>query len=348
MRWFYELIYNCFKMIVRDDTVSTGYTLRFPFQFGTGTKYPNLDKPPKKSIGKLSFSLNRQNYFYVLDVKGFNSEALAKDYLSRLWAGVAWVSLNNCIPFSAETIFGTITYAKDPKITSENLGASIKGVRAGFASGDQEPIVYPSDKKIETMSLNASASPSSLLSFDDMYPFLVQGIDAPKSPEIILNAKLKTAIELYNTHYYENSTSTKFLTLIMALEVLATGKHKSIVTLKLLNKWNVELKEEKSKLQNYEEDYESLEALERELFFRKGNSLRSQIRSLVSETLEAENNPKAQDLAKQAVKLYDKRSTLVHEGKLPPDVLYNAENDTKQIVEMVLKAKFRIVSNMII
>ncbi len=69
-------------------------------------------------------------------------------------------------------------------------------------------------------------------------------------------------------------------------------------------------------------------------------SLRSQIRNLVHRTLDTVGNPDAQTLAQQAVKLYDKRSKLVHEGTLPEQELRQSESDTKRIVEMVLKAKF--------
>lgn len=329
------------------------YTLRFPFQFGIGIDFPNLTKSLERNLGELSFSLFRQNYFYVLEIKGFKSENSAKDYLMRLWAGMAWVSLNKCIPFSAKTELGEITYAPDPQIAAENLsrsfGMSIKGAVDGLAGGDQDPIVFPSVKKIRTISFSASGSSSSPLSFDDIYPILIQGIEAPVSFDIMLDSKLKLAIELYSAHYYEHTTNTKFLTLIMALECFFPNKpeSKSGVALELLNDWKTEIEDKKSKLQPDDEEYISLEDLKRELHFMKEKSKRGLIRSLVFETLQAVNNPQAQEFAKEAVGLYDKRSKLVHKGKLPPKDLDNAEKEAKQLVEMILKAKFRINANMI-
>ena len=325
------------------------YTLRFPFRFGLGIDFPKLANPPIKRLKNLSFSLFRQSNFYVLEIQGFESERSAKDYLNRLWAGMAWVSLNKCIPFSAETIFGEITYTTDPEKAAENLsksfGLSIEGGVDGLASGDQAPIVFPSSKKIPLISCQASGSVSSQLSFDDIYPILIEGIEAPTSSDITLDSKLKLAIELYSAYYYEHTTSTKFIILIIALEVLFSNKPKSAVALKLLDKWKTEIENERIKKKSNDEEDTSLEELKRELFYRRTKSKRSQMRSLVKETLNEVKNPRAEEFSKEAVDLYDKRGKLVHTGKLPPEDLDNAEKKAKKIVEMILEAKFRINAN---
>lgn len=59
--------------------------------------------------------------------------------------------------------------------------------------------------------------------------------------------------------------------------------------------------------------------LERELLFRREASLRSQIRKLVVDALVIAGNPDPQEVGRRAVKVYDKRSTLVHQGVLNTD-----------------------------
>jgi hypothetical protein len=328
----------------------TRYTLRFPFNFGNGLQFPNLEQSSEVNADNLTLRMFREDDYFVIEVKEFGSEELAKGFLSRLWAGMTWVSLNFSMPFSAQTYFGNVTYSEDPIRTAQNLskdfGSSVGDRVDGIASGNQDPIVYLSGKKIATFGMHGSGHVTSPLRFEDILPFLLQGINSPKGPDLILSEKIKIALELYNAYYHEYTVNARFLTLIMALEVLTTAKLKSKTALEFLEKWQKELEGKKALLQADAEEFESLEALEREIFFRKENSLRSQIRSLVYETLQAERNPEAQELAKQAVDLYDKRSTLVHEGKLSPDVLDDAERKSKQIVEKVLKAKIRSILNL--
>lgn len=329
----------------RNNELTPDFTLRFPFQLGKGIDFPNITKT-SKNIGRLSFSLFHQSYFYVMEIKGFESEQAAKEYFNRIWAGMVWFSLNTCIPFSAETIFGDITYARDPEKAAKNLSDSfgiIDGGVDGLASGDQCPLVFPSNKHIPTISVNGSISSSSHLSFNEIFTHLIQVINAPKSSEIILDSKLKTAIELYLAHYYELTQSAKFLTLIMALEVLFNEKPKANVALNLLNQWESELKKNKDQLNKDTDDYKSLDDLKRELCHRKKNSKRSQLRCLIYETFSSEDNVK--EIEKKAVSLYDKRSVLVHKGTLPQDILNSAVNDTKNLVEMIIKVKFRRTAN---
>ena len=83
-----------------------------------------------------------------------------------------------------------------------------------------------------------------------------------------------------------------------------------------------------------------LSRLFRELMFRKEDSIRRQIRNVVKFTLEVNGDTDAEKAAARAVKIYDLRSTLVHEGTLESPVLTKAIADVKDIVERVLRARF--------
>jgi hypothetical protein len=89
------------------------------------------------------------------------------------------------------------------------------------------------------------------------------------------------------------------------------------------------------------EEHHALESLERELIFKKTDSLRRQVRTLVYETLDLAGHAHALDLAQKAVKVYDARSELVHEGYLSDSLLSRVTAEAKEIVEQVLRAKFR-------
>ena len=60
---------------------------------------------------------------------------------------------------------------------------------------------------------------------------------------------------------------------------------------------------------------------------------------MVAETLQRSGHANAREFGIRAVNVYDKRSKLVHMGKLPEKDLYQAEKDAKEILVAVLKAK---------
>lgn len=155
-------------------------------------------------------------------------------------------------------------------------------------------------------------------------------------------AKLRVALGLYAAHFSERAATSRFLTLVMALEALATSAPRPKLALTLIDRWKQQVDEIKSKLQPGSDDFTSLEALQREILFRREDSIRSQIRRLVFDVLSAQGNTDAPELSRRAVKVYDKRSTLVHGGLLAVHELHIAERDAKEILERVLKAECQI------
>lgn len=88
-----------------------------------------------------------------------------------------------------------------------------------------------------------------------------------------------------------------------------------------------------------------LDSVARELVFRTENSIRNQIRVLVKATLSQAGDADADLVAGKALKVYDRRSALVHEGTLDPLMLSDAFSEAKLIVERVLRARFRNAAN---
>ena len=148
-------------------------------------------------------------------------------------------------------------------------------------------------------------------------------------------AKIQTALELYSAQSIERDSKVRFLLLVMALECLSTATPKHPVALDLIAKWQGELKKEQEGYPRASEEFLALESLERELLFRRNDSIRSQVRALMARVKESSSAPA--DLARRALRVYDIRSTLVHEGDLPPEDLANAEREAKEFVETALQ-----------
>lgn len=146
------------------------------------------------------------------------------------------------------------------------------------------------------------------------------------------NSKLCTALELYGAHFSEASAKVRFLLLVMSLEALTEPTPKDEPTQYLLDKWKQELETEKQSHAKNSAVYESLLALERELFFRRQDSIRSQLRKLMQRVPTAH----ADNLPRRALRLYDKRSSLVHDGSLPSRELKELELEAAKLVEAAL------------
>ena len=284
-----------------------------------------------KQSSELKIDIKKQGTNeYICKIKGFTSEFAAKKYLKRFWVGLAWVMLNHDLAFSISLDFDKVAYTEDSKLAAESLNKNfaLKIEKVDGFINEGCPAVYPSDKIIKV--LGASADFAILTPIEKVYPTLMKGTNEFNFSDIFDNSKLRTALDLYNSYFYEYSLKAKFLTLIMALEVLTNSTSKSKRVLHVIEKWKGEIEHEKSKLDKNNKDFEAFEALERELLFRQENSLRSRIRELVYESLNDTNNPDAEKYARKAVKLYDQRSQLVHEGTLPNKILKDALSESKK------------------
>jgi hypothetical protein len=322
------------------------YTLRFPIQLASALDISDFPDGIERELGNLKFSVKQQNQYHVIKVEGFTSEEAAKEYINILWAGLMWVLLNIHISFRAERKFDEVIYNDDPIQTAMNFskvfGSKFERVDGVIDGGF--PYVYPSSQKISVFTVNP-ATAIVTTPFELFFNIFLEGITPPASSNISQEANLRLALELYAAHFYEQSQNARFLTLVMALEVLTTKSRKHTVALELIKEWHADLLKQREQFDVKSDEYEALEALEREIIFRQDASLRSQIRTLVRTTLDKAHYPDSLVWAKRAAEIYDSRSTLVHEGRLETSKLEKVLENAEKLVEMVLKIKFMQVAN---
>jgi hypothetical protein len=130
----------------------------------------------------------------------------------------------------------------------------------------------------------------------------------------------------------------------MALETLATGVERTRLVLDLLERWGNEAENILQTVAPDSDDAISLQGIRRELLFRREDSIRRQIRNVVLTTLTMNGDGDAAEAARAAVRLYDLRSTLVHEGTLPAQKLSESVTEARSVVERVLRARFLLVA----
>ena len=156
--------------------------------------------------------------------------------------------------------------------------------------------------------------------------------------------KLRVALELYAAHFTEQQVRVRFLLLVMAMESLAKPTVKHQIAIDLLDRWRKELAEKMRELDSSSEEFLSLEALSRELVFRSEDSIRAQVRKLFA-SLPGVDAAKATELQRRALRVYDKRSTLVHDGHLPAEELSTMETEARELLENVFASAIEQSNN---
>lgn len=316
------------------------YTLRLPFELPEGYQVTDTDEPIQ--FGELEFKIKKETRLYGLVVEGFKSEEQAKTFLINCWSGLMWVLLNCGLAPKWKAEPQNVKYSEDPIQTAKNLSKSfnleIEGGVDGLIDGSQIAI-FKTESNFKTITgenVNLISGTNSKRFFE----YFFKGIESDSPKEGYDNKKLGIALELYGAFFSEATPNARFLTLVMVLESLAESEVRPKAVIDTLEKFKDQLEEIEKNYPDDSEEKVSFESLKRELVFRKEDSIRKQIRSLVFNALSMNGDSDALEISKQALAIYDKRSTLVHEGSIPADELGKVSADARSIVERVLRAKF--------
>lgn len=292
------------------------YFLRFPFKplhWITG-----IETPIEFNVNQLSFSLSSQKPYLILTIKPFKTEEEAHEFMPKLWGAFACLSVKHNTGFLIDMTLDKVAYASDPIQAAENLsksfGKQINDPVHGLASGNI-PVILPIDKNFKYLTLG-DATITLTFAQEVIVASLEQALKNDNLLVIYTNEKLKTALELLSDSQREVSQRSKFLTYIMALEVLSEKVTKDKIALNLLNTFDKVIEQEKKQTLPDTDEFHSLESLQRELVFRKEASLRSRIRKLVLDNLKNLSLEDRIIRARQVVWAYDIRSNLVHDGRI--------------------------------
>jgi len=314
------------------------YTVRIPFLVPSAT--PIGEQTASYIRGSFIFTLQWEGRYHVFSATGFQSEDEASSFLATAQSAFSWLLLHKGIATEANLSPQSIKYYSDPIEAGVNLARS-------FGGTDLEPVdaiidgsraaIFETHRSIRRIT-GFPGGVDNTTSSDQALSAMVEGASLPQSRRAAENQKLGIALALYNAYFTEQSAKAKFLALIMSLESLATATLKSSLAIELITKWGLELEYHKNNLPPLSEDAASLEARQRELLFRREDSVRSQIRKLVLSTLQPDID--APDRARDAVRLYDIRSKLVHEGTVDSHKLDVALLEAKTLVNRTLRARF--------
>jgi hypothetical protein len=174
---------------------------------------------------------------------------------------------------------------------------------------------------------------------DQALASILQGFQVPAAEQLFHDPRFHTAVDLYATAFFEQSPTARLLTLSMAVEVLAPVSYKHEAVLSLMETWTNSIAAAKTRYSTDESALASLDALERELLFRRENSIRSRIRDFVYAELGSDDRSK--DFARRAVSAYDARSLLLHEGRLDQSMQAQAIGDFVQVLREIFRRRLQ-------
>lgn len=319
------------------------YTVRIAFTVPPSTKIGEDEICDQ--IGALEVSLKFDGEHHILIATGFPSIERAADFLTRLNSALCWLLLKKGISAEAALEPQTINYFPDPQLAAANLskslGTKIDGPVDGMASGT-EAAIYPADKCLRFTTFGRGSAYTIVPSKDALQTML-DGLKFEGAHRISKDPKLCVALKLYGAYFTEQSSTARFLTLIMSLEALTLPIPKAPIALALLEKWSIEVDQLAASMAPNSEDAMALATLKREICFRREDSIRSQVRKLVLSTLDGESD--AANVAREALRLYDLRSVLVHDGFVEARQLSEATDQARTLVHRVLLSRFRRVTH---
>ena len=294
----------------------------------------------QRTVGHLTFTLSWDGQYHILLVDGFRSDHDGNAFLESLHSSIAWLLLDCDVPVEAELTPQHVEYCEDPVLAaqnvSKNLGLQFESLD-GILDG-AKAAVFETTKRLCVMVANAP-SVYVTVSAEKVLDAILEGSHFTGSTKLASDPKLRVALKLYGAYFTEASTTARFLTLIMALEALASPVPRPPRTVEMLNSWAAEVDSQLSQVGLDSEDAAALEALRQEVLFRRESSIRSQIRQLIFSTLQHDNDVNIQ--TRLGLRLYDLRSRLVHDGSIDPQLLATSTSDAKSLVLRVLRSRFR-------
>lgn len=312
--------------------MSRPYKLRFPFR--PTSKISGLDEPQVLATEPIVACLSKSDPYFILTVDGFGSEDQARDFLATAWGSVMWASVQAGVGLQAETGLGQVVYADDPIQAGMNLAQSF-GLASGkpvHGSADGNvPVVLPSEKTIRF--LTGDGVWVGTTPIHKMIPHLEKALRSPRTATLFDNERFRIALELWANYHREFSLTSKFLALVMALEVLTEPKPKHSLAQELLDRWAEMLDEQIAAFNKDSEEYHALESLRREVLFRRDRSIRSRVREMVMAELASVPEERRRHFAELAVKAYDLRGSLVHEGRLSVADLSKGHEAAREVIQ---------------
>lgn len=317
------------------------WTLRLSVKLLEEKSLSGLESEPAFQVGAVEISAKARAGHLVLQACDFDSEAAAMAYVPQLKAGLWNLAIDRNISFIPYFEQRHITRTDDPEQAGRNLSQQFNLPYTGPVHGLTEEAgvtVYRSGENIRFISMSATGYVSTPWAMVEKA--LGEGIQLGSAVSEQLDSDLATALDLYLAHLSEISIRARFLTLMMALEVLAPVTEKHVDAVVLLKDFSATVQTKLNEVLD-EDARDALQALLREIDFRKENSIRRRVRKLVLDVVPLPES-ELKELARKVVSAYDLRGSLVHTGAVDNQALSDAHAVALKATKLILKERLLI------
>ena len=287
------------------------WTLRFPFE--PTNEVQDLEEPAEFDFRSLHAKVWGTPKSLTLDLSGFATEKEAGDFVPHVWGGLAASSVERGSGFLASTELGG---GNQPHVLrTGSSGMIMTALQPSFVMS------WPREKFLDSLN---------------------RGLAAAGAATAMHEERLRLALELYFSSQME-SLSSKFLTQIMALEVLSAPVVRHQTAIDLLDRWRSEVVSARAENKTAEhpdaELEHALESLQQSALFARESSKRSKVRRLVLDMLTHLPAAERKERGDEIVEAYDHRGSLVHSGSLERQTLVNSWIVVQQTLKEILCVK---------
>jgi hypothetical protein len=311
------------------------WALRVPIRTLGKEPITGLAETDPIGVDEVQVQLTSEPPFLVATAFDFSTEAEAQSFLPRVILGLWHLVVRWNMAYTANFKPRPVRLAKDPTRAGANLGLPNAGPVHGTVEADATCVV-PAGSRIAMVGLGPLigivSTPARLA-----LPVFQTGAGRDDAPHIVHDEVIETALNLFISQFYEPSMRARFITLMMILEVFAPVTEKHPTAQILIRRWKEELAAARALVNSDQEALHALDALDRELDFRRETSIRQRVRTFVHGMFE--EDPRQLELTSAAVNAYDRRGTLVHEGSLSQDQLAEAHQQALLVVGAVLRRR---------
>ena len=207
-----------------DGSGAERYVVYVPFTLAPGASLATLERPAVSSGLGYQLTLEKLQYLYALSLGPFASLEEANSYIGKARASLLWLSLKFNCGVSYPRALSNVRLPDQP-IPRPATGTIAELASAwGWSATDgdydaDKAVIRPDHKRLMRWEMG-HVSVTVGISIDNFLTSIHQALSFPSLEQVIEDAKLKLAIEIYAAHRFELSENAQLITLVTALEAL--------------------------------------------------------------------------------------------------------------------------------
>lgn len=318
------------------------YVLYLPFSLSPGRNISPLDKATIFTVADKEVKIEKLTNFYAVSIGPFDSEEEANNYLTTLHAGLLWVSLKDTVGISFPQTLSSVDYFDEAKPVLDNNNikpiADIVGWDTTEGSYNANKAVIRLDNKRLLRFEPGQVTVVIGISADNIVKSLSEALSFSTPENVISDNKLKLAIELYSSFFFELSENAQLITLVTVLEALTPEHNITKTAMEALSTAKQAVKQCRD---HYSSDSIERKELER-LLSRVGKLKYEAIGTVMREHVKTIiiKHPELADpdtVEKQLKITYGQRSKLLHSGEANKEEIKKSLKFLKNFVPRLLE-----------